>query len=389
MQQRVGKGEAERRYGWDKAVAPTTIDDAIWGETRYTYDVKGQVAKAEFGDGFAEKLASDPAKNVAGVALQGPGLDASVSKLFDWRSTSGGVVQLARGPNGETIALTHDVCGRVIERGVYRKGFRPKTWRYGWDAHDRLVRCDNPEGETWFYRYDPFGRRLTKVRKLSERELAWTAQKHAALVPASAREATKIWTWPEPPNGGRFGDTRAPIVGTLFTWDGDVVAEEAHLRLDGSIDSGDSNRWYFEPGGFRPLAKQTPNGTLLGIVNDHLGTPREMVEEGGYLAWAVSYTSWGVVRDKRAPLKLAKDNGRAIYPQTGVQNGNSALASKLEVCPIAFEGQWEDQEIGLAYNRFRYYDPLASQYVSTDPLRLCGGTRPQGYVETQPPGSTP
>lgn len=80
------------------------------------------MAKAEFGDGFVEKFAYDAAKNTAGVALQGPGLDASVSKLFAWRSTPGGVVQLARGPNGETVALTHDLCGRVVERRVDRKG---------------------------------------------------------------------------------------------------------------------------------------------------------------------------------------------------------------------------------------------------------------------------
>ena len=95
MHQRVGSGVAERRYGWDKAGAPTSIDDAIWGETRYTYDVNGQVAKAEFGDGFTEKFAYDPAKNVAGVALQGPGLDASGVKALRlalvtrWRRPAG------------------------------------------------------------------------------------------------------------------------------------------------------------------------------------------------------------------------------------------------------------------------------------------------------------
>ena len=157
------------------------------------------------------------------------------------------------------------------------------------------------EGETWFYRYDPFGRRLTKVRKLAERELAWTAGKFPQLVPAAAREATKLWTWPEPPRGsGAPGDTRPPVVGTHFTWDGDVVAEEAPLRLDGQVDWGEATRWHFEPGGFRPLAKQAADGTLLHIANDHLGTPREMFDEGGHLRWAASYTTWGVVRGLEA-----------------------------------------------------------------------------------------
>ncbi|WP_207546543.1 RHS repeat-associated core domain-containing protein, partial [Methylobacterium indicum] len=33
------------------------------------------------------------------------------------------------------------------------------------------------------------------------------------------------------------------------------------------------------------------------------------------------------------------------------------------------------------YNRFRYYDAEAGQYVSPDPIRLDGGTRLLGYVD--------
>jgi RHS repeat-associated protein len=49
-------------------------------------------------------------------------------------------------------------------------------------------------------------------------------------------------------------------------------------------------------------------------------------------------------------------------------------------CPIRFPGQWQDPETGLYYNRHRYYDPLAAQYMSPDPIGLEGGDRPQGYV---------
>ncbi|WP_082479165.1 RHS repeat-associated core domain-containing protein [Methylobacterium sp. Leaf102] len=57
----------------------------------------------------------------------------------------------------------------------------------------------------------------------------------------------------------------------------------------------------------------------------------------------------------------------------------------LQICPIRFQGQWEDPETGLNYNRLRYYDPILGQYVSPDPLRIVGGARSHGYV-TQPTG---
>ncbi|MFQ6553050.1 RHS repeat-associated core domain-containing protein [Aestuariibius insulae] len=47
---------------------------------------------------------------------------------------------------------------------------------------------------------------------------------------------------------------------------------------------------------------------------------------------------------------------------------------------MRFQGQWEDEESGLHYNRFRYYDPEATQYLSPGPIGLAGGVRPQGYV---------
>ena len=41
-------------------------------------------------------------------------------------------------------------------------------------------------------------------------------------------------------------------------------------------------------------------------------------------------------------------------------------------CPFRYKGQYEDEETGLYYNRFRYYDPSAGGYISRDPIRLEG-----------------
>ena len=41
--------------------------------------------------------------------------------------------------------------------------------------------------------------------------------------------------------------------------------------------------------------------------------------------------------------------------------------------PFRYQGQYDDIETGLYYNRFRYYDPDVGQYTKPDPIGLEGG----------------
>lgn len=50
-------------------------------------------------------------------------------------------------------------------------------------------------------------------------------------------------------------------------------------------------------------------------------------------------------------------------------------------CPFRYQGQYEDSETGLYYNRFRYYSPDTGLYLSQDPIGLAGGNPTiYGYV---------
>ncbi|MBK7433762.1 MAG: RHS repeat-associated core domain-containing protein [Chitinophagaceae bacterium] len=55
-------------------------------------------------------------------------------------------------------------------------------------------------------------------------------------------------------------------------------------------------------------------------------------------------------------------------------NGESGFCNHL------FQGQEFDNDIGLAYNRYRYYDPENGIYISQDKIGLNGSFRPYGYV---------
>ena len=49
-------------------------------------------------------------------------------------------------------------------------------------------------------------------------------------------------------------------------------------------------------------------------------------------------------------------------------------------CLFRYKGQYLDQETGLYYNRFRYYDPEVGSYISQDPIKLRGGLKFYSYV---------
>ena len=58
------------------------------------------------------------------------------------------------------------------------------------------------------------------------------------------------------------------------------------------------------------------------------------------------------------------------------------VLGKKNFIPFRFQGQYEDEETELYYNRFRYYDSQQGQYTQQDPIRLAGGNPTiYGYVK--------
>ncbi|WP_255451573.1 RHS repeat-associated core domain-containing protein [Cellulophaga sp. L1A9] len=57
------------------------------------------------------------------------------------------------------------------------------------------------------------------------------------------------------------------------------------------------------------------------------------------------------------------------------------VTGSLADCPFRYQGQYEDVETGLYYNRFRYYAPDEGVYISQDPIGLAGNN-PNFYAYT-------
>jgi RHS repeat-associated protein len=91
--------------------------------------------------------------------------------------------------------------------------------------------------------------------------------------------------------------------------------------------------------------------------NDHLGTPQKMTAVNGGVVWAASYTSF--LKGDLSPFCSITNNLRA-------------------------PGQYFDQETGLHYNHWRFYDPTLGRYLRADPIGLRGGINLFVYVQNSP-----
>ncbi len=89
------------------------------------------------------------------------------------------------------------------------------------------------------------------------------------------------------------------------------------------------------------------------ILTDLVGTPTELVDERGEIAWRTRSTLWGVT------------------------NWNRDASTYT---PLRFPGQYFDPESGLHYNVFRTYDPETARYLSPEPLGLVPAPNPATYV---------
>ena len=239
------------------------------------------------------------ARGPTGTQHRAPGPTGNLSRAeggVGRRHGRGGVLLEAEGTR-----FGYDARGNTIRKETSDGS----VWEYHWNGDGTLARVDMPTG-TVAYRYDALGRRIEK----------------------------------------RVGD-----IVTRYVWDGNVAVQEVRTAPDGA--SPEVTSWVYEPGSFAPAGKIGPDGARYSVVTDYLGTPTEMYDEAGALAWQAQLDIYGIAR---------------------------ADVGEKGACPFRWPGQYEDEETGLYYNRFRYYDPQRGGYLSKDPIGLRGGLEPYGYV---------
>jgi RHS repeat-associated protein len=296
----------------------TDIDDLLDGPRGYTLDPARRIVAIQ-GSDWQEHYAYDPAGNITDAAwptLRAETSDNPNSAAQGSREYDGTLIRRAG-----AIRYEHDAQGRVTLRQQKRLSGKPRTWRYTWDADDRMTDVTTPDGQHWHYLYDPFGRRIAKQHLL---------------------------------------DDGTVVEEVVFTWDGAVLAEQTH-----SIGNEDRvTTWEWEKGSFRPLTQSEHHASnsanqewfdaqFHAIVTDLIGTPTDLLNPDGAVDWHPRPTLWG--------------------------NTTPARDDAID-CPLRFPGQYHDPETGLNYNLYRHYDPATGRYTSTDPLGLAPAPNPHTYV---------
>ena len=283
--------DGPRDYLLDGAGRATAVTAQNWRES-YAYDALGNLTYAQY-----------------------PG-DPDAQGEFGYQ---GSLLRSA----GRT-SYEYDRQNRLIRKTRRTLSGQTRTWTFAWDAADRLIQAVTPDAGTWRYTYDPNGRRTAKRR---------------------------------------IGDDGGVLDEVLFTWDGDHLAEQ--IVVEGGV--GTVTTWDWQPGSIEPVAQTVRrirheqlgeeqraqlDEAFYAVITDIAGTPSDLVDQDGRIAWHRAGTLWGA----------------------SVAEGGGEVS-----CPLRFPGQYHDPETGLHYNVFRYYDPATAQYATPDPLRLLPGPNDRAY----------
>ncbi len=217
------------------------------------------------------------------------------------------------------IEFLWDEKGRLKEKRIASSGGTRRS-RYEWAQGGKLAAVVDHSGQRVTFAYDPFGRRVSK----------------SVFAEGS--------------------DT--PFRTTVFVWDGDVLAHEITTdHRDGAV-GGEVVRTYAFEREFEPLAHRErelrSDGSVVDrgwqfYLNDAIGTPERLLSGEGDVVATVARDPWTQIGEQR--------------PEPGERPST----------PVRMQGQYEDHETGLFYNRHRYFDPDAGSFITPDPEGVAGG----------------
>lgn len=335
----IHKEQRNRSYQWnaDDQLRKMT-NELTNGHVTYAHDSFGNLASARYENNQFDYKLPDEVGNLFRNKDQN-----------DREYGKGGKLLKA---NGTTYK--YDAEGNLITK-LTATG----DWNYSWYGTGMLKNVSKPNGENISFEYDALGRRTAKIvaPRMSHKDTIITRWVWNGNVPLHE------WKYniDDRPNWqvDEFGDITKDKIEPLgfehqsLIEDIEVQKEEGD-EIETPIPKKGFTTWIFDEDTFKPAAKIIDD-EHFSIITDYLGTPVEMYDKQGNKVWEVEYDIYGKIR--------------------------TLVKGSLADCPFRFQGQYEDEETHLYYNRFRYYAAEEGVYISQDPVRLAGkSTNLYGYV---------
>ncbi len=318
-----GRTLLDKSYLWgDNLRLLQTLDTINRRSVRYDYDTFGSLSGAVYGDGSCQWRNPDAMGNVYDSpdrTDRSYGRGGQLREDRKWR--------YYYDSHGNLVLKTMRRSGPSLETGMRDEflAWQSGDYAYTWQGNGMLRSVTRPDGKTVTFKYDALGRRIEKV--------------------FDGRVYRYLWD----------GDV------ILHEWDyaeadrpNTVVTETGEVTLDRSEPVENLITWVYDSDSYVPTAKIVGD-RHYSIISDYIGRPVQAYDDNGNIIWQADYDIYGNVRN---------------------------LHGSRQFIPFRQLGQYEDEETGLYYNRFRYYDPRIGNYISQDPIRLAGGNPTlYGYVE--------
>ncbi|HCL5292183.1 TPA: DUF4329 domain-containing protein [Salmonella enterica] len=365
-----------REYGYNDNGQLVHIR-GVHQEEDYRYDGAGRLISARHND-LLRRHATDPAGNRITDREQYPALPAM------WRDNR----------IGEDVAYFyhHDAHGRLTEKDERQiRDGGGYVHHYHYDNQHRLVHYRREQqGITLLesrYLYDPPGRRIGKRVWKSRRtygeitgneyiqlshtpEVTWYGWDGDRLT-TTETATQRVQTIYTPGNFTplvRIETQTAELAKAVRRTLAEKFQQEANVtfppelvamvdNLEAELEHGElseANRTWLAQCGLTPEQIQNqmepeyiPERTIHLYHCDHRGLPLALVNAEGKADWSAEYDAWGNVLRENNPHNMKQ--------------------------LIRLPGQQYDEETGLYYNRYRYYDPLQGRYITQDPIGGAGG----------------
>jgi RHS repeat-associated protein len=358
-----------RAYGYDAAGNLTQVADSLRGTSHYRYDALSRIRAAQRGAG-SEQFDFDPAGNLlnSAPAQSGTSSHSTIDELHSRQVPNNRLTVY------QDLRFEYDVHGNITTRRI---GWHTQQ-QFSYNAEHQITSVqirrlhDKPDKESQQAKDQNSGKDHLPLRETVQ-------EVHYAYDPLGRRIAKQ----------DAFGMTR-------FVYDGDLLTAE----LRGSR----SSEYLYEPDSFVPLAKlegaadwfkktlandtaqiddqdeeeqerETPQPFAIYHYHcDQIGAPQELTDEQGQIVWAASYKVWGQTETLQY-LKTGTDDAVFSNNSTTLSPVQTKQTTQLNFVeqPLRFQGQYLDEETGLHYNRFRYYDPVTGRFIHQDPIGLLGG----------------